>query len=138
MSQQQRRPAGIAILSFFFVFGTFASGLAAVMLVMPGTPLDVLWKLNPSAHGRFVTSGHWPVLLMSAVCLACGSAALGLWQGRRWGYWTAAGILTINVLGDTMNAFLLRDWRTLIGLPISGLMIGYLLWERRTKGAQLN
>jgi hypothetical protein len=32
-------------------------------------------------------------------------------------------MLTINLLGDTLNAFLLRDWRTLIGVPIAGLMM---------------
>lgn len=42
MNQQQRRPAGIIILSFFFVFGALASGLAALMLLLPGTGLDVL------------------------------------------------------------------------------------------------
>lgn len=130
MKQQQGRPVGVAVLSFFFVFGTLASGLAAVMLILPGTSLDVLWRLNPHARDGFVTMGHWAVFLMSVACLACGAAALGLWHCRRWGYWTATGILSINVLGDTINAFLLRDWRTLIGLPIAGLMIAYLFWNR--------
>jgi len=55
---------------------------------------------------------------------------LGLWRCRLWGYWTAIIILTVNLLGDAMNTFLLRDWRTLIGLPITGLMIAYLMRKR--------
>ena len=39
-------------------------------------------------------------------------------------------MLSVNLLGDTINAYLLQDWRTLIGLPIAGLMIGYLLRRR--------
>jgi hypothetical protein len=70
------------------------------------------------------TRGRIPdVSGMSGMC--CASS--GLWRLRRWGLWTAISILSINLLGDTLNAFLLRDWRTLIGLPIAGLMIVYLL-----------
>ena len=116
---QITRPAGVTTLSFF-VFGTLASGLAALMLLVPGSPLDVLWRLNPHAHAGFLKIGHLAASLMSAVCLACASAALGLWRVRRWGLWTAISILSINLLGDTLNAFLLRDWGTLIGLPIAG------------------
>lgn len=75
--------------------------------------------------------GPWAPFLMSTVSVACAAAAVGLWQRRRWGCWTAAGILIINLLGDSINAFFLQDWRTLIGLPIAGLMIAYL-WKKRT------
>ena len=127
---QSPRPVGITILSLFFVFGTLASGLVAVMLIMPATSMDVLWRLNPKAHEGFIAMGLWSVLLMSTVCLACASAAWGLWRCRLWGYWTATSILGVNLLGDAINAVLLRDWRTLIGLPIAGFMIAYLMWKR--------
>jgi len=127
MNQQPKRPTGITALSFFFVFGAVTSGLAALMLFLPGTPLDVLWHLNPHARDDFVTMGDWAVSLMLAVCVACTAGAVGLWRGRRWGYWTAISILSINLVGDTINAFVLRDWPTLIGLPIAGFMIAYLL-----------
>jgi hypothetical protein len=67
---------------------------------------------------------------MLTVCLACAAAAVGLWRGRRWGCWTAISILTVNLIGDTINAFLLHDWRPFIGPPIAGLMIVYLLRKR--------
>jgi hypothetical protein len=124
------RPVGITIISLFFVFGALASGTAAAMLVMPATSIDVLWRLNPHAHEGFIAMGHWSVLLMSTVCLACASAACGLWRCRLLGYWMAISILSVNLLGDAINAFLLRDWRTLIGLPIAGLMIAYLIRRR--------
>jgi hypothetical protein len=131
-----KRPAGIALLSFFFVFGALASGLAAFMLLLPGTPLDGLWHLNPHARDIFAAMGLWAVFLMSMVCVACAGAALGLWQCQPWGYWTAISILGINVLGDTFNAFFLREWRTLIGLPIAGLMILYLFRNRMAFGTK--
>ena len=38
---------------------------------------------------------------------------------------------TINLIGDSLNAFLLNDLRTLIGLPIGGVMIWYLVRKGR-------
>jgi hypothetical protein len=101
------------------------------MLMVPGTSIDGLWRLNPHAHEGFIAMGHWSVLLMSTVCVACVSAAWGLWHCRLWGYLTAIVILSVNLLADTINFFLLRDWRTLIGLPIASLMIAYLVGKRQ-------
>jgi len=130
-TRQSSRPAGIAVLSLFFVFGTLASGLAAAMLIVPGTSIDVLWRLNPHAQEGLSAMGNWSVLLMSTVCLACVSAAWGLWRCRLWGFRIAVVILIVNLLADTINSFLLRDWRTLMGLPVAGLMIAYLMRKRR-------
>lgn len=107
------------------------SFLAALMLLFPGGPLDRLWRLNPHAHEGFTTMGAWAVLLMAAVCVACATAAIGLWRRKAWGLWTAIAILSINLAGDTANAFLAHDLRTLIGLPIAVAMIVYLLARRR-------
>jgi uncharacterized membrane protein (DUF2068 family) len=103
------------------------SGIAAVMLLSPGSPLDSLWRLNPHAHQGFASMGAWAVLLMAGVCVACTTAAIGLWRCKPWGLWIALAILSINLMGDTANAFLAHDQRTLIGLPIGIAMIVYLL-----------
>src|SRR5215813_13009167 len=91
------RPFGVTLLSLFCVFGTLMASLTAVMLLFPGTILDLLWRLNPRAHEGFAMLGWWAVLLM----------------------------------GDTMNAVIGHDWHTLIGLPIGGAMIAYLVSRRR-------
>jgi hypothetical protein len=124
------RPFGIVALAFFFLFGTIMSGLAAVMLLFPGSVIEPLWRLNPRARGGFAAMGLWAVLLMVAVCLACATAAFGLLRCKRWGYWTAVAILSINLAGDMANAVIAHDRRTLIGLPIGGAMVVYLLAKR--------
>src|ERR1035438_7512346 len=124
------RPFGITALGFFFLFGAVMSGLAAVMLLFPESMLDPLWRLNPHARSGFAAIGLWAVLLMLVVCVACGTAALGLQRCKRWGYWTALTILAINLAGDAANALIAHDWHTLIGLPIGGAMIVYLLTKR--------
>jgi hypothetical protein len=125
-----RRPAGITALSLFFVFGTTMSGLAALMLLFPASVLAALWRLNPQAGVQLGGLGVWAILLMAAVSIACATAALGLWRIQSWGYRAALAILLVNLAGDTLNAALLHDWRTLIGLPIGGLMVFYLVRQR--------
>ena len=129
MNTSSRSP-GIGALSLFFVFGTIMSALTAMMLLFPGSPLEPLWRLNPRAREGFATLGLWAVLLMALVCVACTAAAIGLRRGNRWGYWTALAILSINLTGDIANAVIAHDWRTLIGLPIAGAMIAYLVTKR--------
>lgn len=132
------RPVGVTLIALFFIFGAAMSGLTAVMLESFGIDFHVVWRLNPRAHQGFVAMGGWAIVLMCVVCAACCVAAIGLWRCARWGYWTALVILGVNLVGDTTNAFVLRDWRTLIGLPVGGLMIAYLIVRRSvfTSGAK--
>jgi uncharacterized membrane protein (DUF2068 family) len=103
------------------------SGLTCVLLLFPGTGLDRVWRLNPEAREAFRQMGPWAVLLMATVCAACALAARGLWRQAPWGRWLALAILTVNLIGDAANAFLRGDLRTLIGLPIGGALIAYLV-----------
>jgi hypothetical protein len=67
---------------------------------------------------------------MASVSAACAFAAAGLWGVRRWGRRLAIAILATNLVGDLGNALIRGDPRTLIGLPIGGAMIAYLLSHR--------
>ncbi len=83
--------------------------------------------LNPPARIGFQRMGEaLSVLLMTVVGTACAAASFGLTKRRPWGRQLAIGILTVNLLGDSLNALMGHDWRTLIGLPIGGAMIAYL------------
>ncbi len=112
----------------FFTFGAMMCGLTIGLLLFPGTAVDSLWRLNPEAHSAFQSFGGWAILLMLGVGLGCAIAAIGLWKGTRWGVRLALLILSINILGDLINAFVRNDYRALIGLPIGGAMIFYLVF----------
>jgi hypothetical protein len=129
------RSAGVTALSVFFAFGAAMALLAATMLLFPGSILEPIWRLNPQAREALSHMGWWAVLLMAVVGAACATAALGLLRCKRWGYSMALAILSVNLLGDAANALIAHDWRTLIGLPIGGAMIFYLLKKRRVFGA---
>lgn len=74
---------------------------------------------------------------MIVVGTACAAAAYGLAKGRWWGRRLAIGILIVNLVGDSANAGLRRDPRTLIGLPIGGAMIVYL-WRSREEETRVD
>lgn len=124
------RPLGVTALSLFFAAGTLVSGVSAVALAFPGSWLEPMWRLNPAARAAFASIGPWAVVLMLGVMMACAGAAAGLWTGRRWGYRLAVGLLAVNLVGDLGNAFVRGDRRTLVGLPIGGLLLVYLLNRR--------
>jgi apolipoprotein N-acyltransferase len=124
------RPIGLTALSVFFGAGFLVSSLSALALAFPGSWLEPMWRLNPEARTDFARIGGWAVVLMIAVATACAGAAVGLWRRRRWGHRLATGVLAVNLLGDLLNAFVRGDHRTLIGLPIGGAMLGYLVSRR--------
>src|SRR5947199_624401 len=96
-------------------------------LAFPGCLLEPIWRLRPDARSDFQEFGVWSITLMATVGAACGLAAFGLARGAEWGRQLAIGVLTVNLVGDSLNAVVRHDLRTLIGLPIGGLIIWYLL-----------
>jgi hypothetical protein len=107
---QRSRSTGISLTSLFFVFGVLASGASFLMLLFPGTPLDVLWRLNPSAHAGLVGMGWQGRYVMFMVCVSCAFAAVGLWRCKRWGLWVAIYLLAGNFVGNTIQFFWFGDW----------------------------
>ena len=73
------------------------------------------------------------ILLMAVVGVACASAAIGLARNARWGRWLGILILVVNLIGDLTNAFVRNDFRTLIGVPIAGVIIFYLTRAAKSK-----
>jgi uncharacterized membrane protein (DUF2068 family) len=122
----------IKLFAAFFTFGAIMCALTIFLLLFPGSALDSLWKLNPDAHGAFQSIGKAAVLIMLAVGLACALAAIGLWRNTVWGVQLALVILSFNIVGDLFNAAVRNDYRALIGLPIGGAMIFYLVRHRKT------
>ena len=120
--------------ALFFTFGASMCALTIFLLLLPGTPLDRLWRLNPEAQAAFHSLGWLSILLMALIGTACACSAIGLWRARAWGIRLALIILSINIAGDLFNALFRHDYRALIGLPIGGTMI-FLLARAKPVGA---
>lgn len=117
-------------MSAFFAFGTLAAGLSAAALLFPQSALAGIWRLNPEARIRLQSIGPWGMLLMTVVSMACAVCAYGIWTRAAWGRRSAILLLAVNLIGDTANAVILGDLRTLVGLPIGGALIAYLSSRR--------
>jgi len=114
-------------LSSFFALGAAIASVTGMALLLPGSGLEVLWRINPQAHVAFLSVGFWALPLMFAVAGASALCAVGLWIGARWGHRLALMLLTANLIGDVTNVVLRGDLRTLVGLPIAGGLVAYLL-----------
>jgi hypothetical protein len=128
---QQSSSVGRMLVVIFFAGGALICLLIVLALAFPGGPLDSMWRLKPEAQTQFQQMGSGAsIALMTLVGAACGVAAIGLLRCREWGRRLAIGILTINLIGDSLNVWLRHDPKTLIGLPIGGFMIVYLLSQK--------
>ena len=126
--KQNFRSVGRILLVIFFAAGALISLVVMLALVFPGTDLESVWRLKPEAQTQFLTIGRGAsAALMATVATGCGFAAVGLARNSEWGHRIAIGILTINLIGDSLNALFMHDAKTLIGLPIGGVMILFLV-----------
>jgi hypothetical protein len=91
-----------------------------------GNEAGFVMHLNPEARVAFQSFGSWSILLMLTVGIGCALTAIGLWRGTLWGIRLGLAILVVNILGDLVNVIARHDYRSLIGLPIAGVMIFYL------------
>lgn len=128
--QRGRRSPGLAALCGLFGFGAVAAGLAAVTLLVPGSRLEPIWRLNPAGHAVLSSLGLSAVALMLGVASACALTAVGVWLRARWGHRLAVTMLVANLVGDTVAALLRGELRTLVGVPIGGLLLAWLMSAR--------
>jgi len=73
---------------------------------------------------------------MATLSVTMVVTALGLLARRRWAWWVAVIGLVVNAMGDLATAISTGDPRTLIGLPVAGLIVWWLM--RREVRAQFN
>src|SRR3954454_14264235 len=103
-------PIGVKLLVAFFVFGACACTVTIAALLVPGSLLDAVWKVNPDAKAGFSEMGTpLALLLMVVVGGGCALSAIGLARRTAWGRWLAIVILVVNLAGDLLNAVARRD-----------------------------
>ncbi|MEP7015970.1 MAG: hypothetical protein ABI925_11060 [Verrucomicrobiota bacterium] len=127
MTETRWQSLGRFLLVIFFAAGALICLITMMALAFPGSFLEPIWRLKPEALVQFQQLGRASIALMAVVGAACGLAAVGLSRKAEWGRRLAIGILTVNLVGDSLNALLRHDPKTLIGLPIGGLMIWFLV-----------
>ncbi len=128
------RPAGVVALTILFYLGTVLCFAAALSLAEPGTILDVIWRLDPSARAGLMELGGISVTILIAVSVASALAAVGLWIRRPWGRWAGIAVLVVTMVGNFANVFFQGDGGALVELPIAGILAAYLMSGRAKRG----
>src|SRR5437588_206818 len=118
---------GMTALGIFFFFGATMAFLAGFMLLRPGTVLDHLWKMNPSAYAEMAPLGRMigPLFfLLSAVMALTG---IGWFKRRSWGWVLAVIIMATQFVGDLINMIGGQYIRGGAGAIIAGALLFYLV-----------
>ena len=103
------------------------AALAGITLTFPGSRLDPMWRLNPTAYAEMRPLGAIvgiPMLLLSGVMLL---SAVGWFSRRRWGWILAVMVIGTQVAGDCWNLITGRGVEGLIGVTIAGALLWWLL-----------
>jgi Zn-dependent protease len=76
------KPPGFAAIGVFLFFGATMAGLAAITLLLPGTPLDRAWILNPTAHKHLSPLGSKVGILFLLLAVLLVLSGVGWFQRR--------------------------------------------------------
>ena len=127
------RPKTIPVVAAFLFAATAIAAIVGFSLLFPNRILDRLWELNKPGAVLFRAIG-WPggVFLLALAVGTC-AAAFGLLRRKRWAWWFAVALFTIDGCGDVVSFLMTGDAvRSVAGAVISAAFL-YCLLERRTR-----
>jgi hypothetical protein len=119
-------PRGMIAIGIFLLFGAAMALLAGISVVKPGTPLDCLWALNPTAYKRLAPLGRPVGALFLLLSATLGSAGTGWLRRRKWGWQLAVAVVATQVLGNLVNASRGRVVEGSIGLVVAVALLLYM------------
>jgi hypothetical protein len=121
---------GFTAIGIFLFFGAIMASLAATTLLRPGTALDRLWALNPTAHKQLTPLAGTVGILFLLLGVALAAAGIGWFRRQLWGWRLATVIVVTQILGDVLNC-IRGDWlRGVTGVIIAGALLLFLLQPR--------
>jgi hypothetical protein len=108
-------------------FGATMASFAGTTLTWPGTSVDRLWALNPTAHKQLGTFGKPAGILFLLLGAMLALAGTGWFKRRLWGWRLAVAVVATQVLGDLDNFLTGNYWRGGVGFSIASALLFYLL-----------
>jgi len=102
------------------------ASIAGTTLTWPGTFLDRLWVLNPTAHKQLATFDKPAGILFLLTAAVLAMAGAGWFKHRLWGWRLAVAVIAVQVLGDLVNFFKGDYLRGGVGFSIATALLFYL------------
>lgn len=103
------------------------AALAGTTLVWPGTAMDRMWSLNPTAYQQLAPFGTLAGVLFLALSAALAVAGVGWFMRRKWGWGLGVAIIAFQIAGDLFNAFRGEFLKGVFGAVVAGALLFYLL-----------
>jgi hypothetical protein len=120
-------PRGITAVGVFLFFGATTASIAGTTLTWPGTFLDRLWVLNPTAHKQLATFPKPAGILFVLLAAVLAMAGTGWFKHRLWGWRFAVAVIAAQVVGDLVKFFKGDYLRGGVGFSIATALLFYLL-----------
>ena len=117
----QTRPIGISILSVLYIIGgigTLGITILNIQVLMGGTASQVFDKLEVSSIYAVIS-----ILFLGILGLAGG---IGMWCGKKWGWWLGAFCLMYSVARNINALIMLPILAEQFGAPEAGLAKYYI------------
>jgi hypothetical protein len=92
------------VLAIFFWVAELLTAIVFLTLLVPDTPLDLIWLAKPDAHNDLMLLRPASTLGFLLLSVAMGFAAVGCMRRRRWGWTLAVAIFAANSVGDAIRA----------------------------------
>ena len=124
------KPPGFVAIGVFLFFGATMASLAGTTLLLPGTPLDLAWRLNPTAYKQLSPLGSKIGIFFLLLAVLLVVSGVGWFQHRLWGWRLAVAIVATQVIGDIVNLVRRDLLRGATGVIIAGALLLYLLTPR--------
>jgi hypothetical protein len=117
---------GVLLIAIFFAVATLILLSVGTALVAPGSWFEAIWQLYPARRSLLLPYRTWlgPGFMILAFVMA--SASIGCFRRRRWGWWLAAAIFSVNGLGDAAQILIGHVLEGAIGVSVAAAILYFL------------
>ena len=123
VTSTDRRPTAVVIIALVQLIGTMIATIGGISLLLPGTFLNILWTLNPTAYRTFAGLGPVAAALLLGLGVLTFTAELGLFWRQRWSWWLTLFLLLVVGIVN-VSRLVTGDPGEIFGTPLT---LG-LLW----------
>ena len=128
-ASRARWPATPIVAGVFFAFATGITAVTGISLLLPGSVLDVMWRIKPEEHEQLLSAGVPASVGFFGLSAIMAITSIGAFLRRRWAWRLAIVVFVINGIGDVTRAALGAAVQGVVSVAAVALI---LFWLTRT------
>jgi len=111
------------LLAFFSAAAAILLVVTGLSLLIPGGPLDAIWRMAESKHALLLPYGGLAGSAFLLLAIVAVVASVGCYRRRRWGWGIAVAGLAANCVGDAAQIFAGRPLEGISGVVIAAAIL---------------